>query len=83
LTAGSLVAVPPPNWAAHHEAQPNPPDPQAGGLHAGPELLPEVMTLTEVKARVTSAAPHFSHTGLAPSEYAVMDIRTSKRAPQA
>jgi hypothetical protein len=52
-------------------------------LHADPELLPEVITLTEVKARVTSPEPHFSQTGFAPSEYAVMDIRTSKRASQA
>lgn len=52
-------------------------------LQAGPALVefdprPEVITFTALKVRSTFSEPHFSHWGRAPSEYAVMDIRTSK-----
>jgi hypothetical protein len=46
------------------------------------EPRPAVSTFTVVKARETSVEPQASHAGFAPSEYAAMDIRTSKRSPQ-
>lgn len=59
--------------------QVKPPCPQLG---AGPPAPPEpalepVRTLTEVKLRSTSDEPHWGHSGLLPSEYSDMDIRTS------
>jgi hypothetical protein len=78
----SFEALSPPYRGAVQDAQVNLPGPHAGRLPAVPELLPEVITLTELKARVTFSEPHFSQTGFAPSEYAVMDIRTSNRTAQ-
>jgi hypothetical protein len=55
-----------------------PPRPQAGPLLDGLEPLPEVSTFTAVKVRSTLSEPQHWHLGLGPSEYAVIDIRTSK-----
>jgi hypothetical protein len=64
------------------DAQVNLPGPHVGVLHPAPELRPEEITLTAVKVRATCSEPHSSHFSFAPAEYAAMDIRTSKRAPQ-
>jgi hypothetical protein len=65
-----------------HVAQVKPLWPHPDEAIGRPEPRPAVNTLTAVKARETSVEPHASHAAFAPSEYAAMDILTSKRSPQ-
>jgi hypothetical protein len=67
-----------PTGRRDHVAQRNLLGPHAGPLLDGLDPRPEVSTFTVVKERITFSEPHFSHLGLAASEYAVIDIRTSK-----
>jgi hypothetical protein len=52
-----------------------------GGAEPDPPRDP-VKTLKELKLRSALFEPHWGHSGLLPSEYSDMDIRTSKETPQ-